>query len=739
MKIKKILGVCGAIFFSLGLIACTTNEGKEPIEEITKYVVTFNYKNGDPSTILQVQDGKKVAMPTEPQRDGYKFLGWYQDESLKKAWDFDHDTISENLTLYAGWEEIVKYSIFYYIQGHGEAPKDILETTNLPNPLPKVEDVEGWHFVGWYLEESFTTLAEAGKELTGNVTLYAKWEEVVDPTLESYSISFDMHGHGEAPEDILKTTNLPTPLPEIEDVQGWHFVGWYLDAECTTIAEAGKELTGNVILHAKWEEVIAPILEKYGISFDMHGHGEAPKNIIEATNLPNPLPEVNDVEGWHFVGWYLEESYTTVAEAGKELTGNVILHAKWEEVIDPILEKYSISFDMHGHGEALEDIIEATNLPNPLPEVNDVEGWHFIGWYLEENFTTVAEAEKELTGNVILHAKWEETIDPTIEMFSINYNINGKGEQPTNIKEALTLPEELPILSATGYVFAGWYLDSSFNNKATPSMQLTEDVNLFAKWVEENNFILDKAEGYLEGAYLEWKSFADCTDYNVYYRKASENDSSYKKIDQQLIREYPNQKYRADVLGLPAGNYVVKAVPVQNDQELNVSATESVAVVAHERSGFAFSQNSKFKTASGAYNDDGTLKSDAVVVYVTANNAKTVTCDLNINGVSTKLTGIQGILNGKQQANSTQPLCIRFLGLIKASDLDAMGSSSEGLQIKGKAAFSELNVTIEGVGEDTTLFGFGFLARNCGNVEFRNFAVMNQMDDSYTHIRANET
>ncbi|MDE6414234.1 MAG: InlB B-repeat-containing protein, partial [Anaeroplasmataceae bacterium] len=367
-------------------------------------------------------------------------------------------------------------------------------------------------------------------------------------------------------------------------------------------------------------------------------------------------------------------------------------------------------------------------LPNPLPKVEDVEGWHFIGWYLEESCITPATAGKAIEENTILYAKWEENVEPIPEKFSISYNINGKGEQPTNIKEAVALPEELPTLAASGYVFAGWYLDTSFNTKATPGMVLTEDVTLYAKWVGQNDFVLDKAEGYLEGAYLEWQTFANCTDYHVYYKKASEADSAYRKIDQQLIREYPN-KYRADILGLAAGNYVVKAVPVQNDQELNSIATESVSVVAHERSGFAFSQNSKFKTASGAYNDDGTLKSDAVVVYVTANNAKTVSCDLNINGVSTKLTGIQGILDGKQKENSTQPLCIRFLGLIKVTDLDAIGSSSEGLQVKGKAAFSELNLTIEGVGEDTTLYGFGFLARNCGNVEFRNFAVMNQMDD----------
>ncbi|MCM1557705.1 MAG: InlB B-repeat-containing protein, partial [Anaeroplasma bactoclasticum] len=418
----------------------------------------------------------------------------------------------------------------------------------------------------------------------------------------------------------------------------------------------------------------------------------------------------------------------TIDEA---ITANITIVAQWEEkqVTPPTIKKYSIIYDVQGHGTVPQAVSNVVALPTELPNLT-AEGYTFEGWYLDKACTQKAVAGTTITADTTLYAKWEEkqVTPPVIEKFSISYNTNGKGEQPTNVKEALALPEELPILTESEYVFAGWYLDTAFNTKATPGMVLIEDVTLYAKWVAQNAFMMNKAEGYLEGAYLEWKTFADCTEYNVYYKKVGENDSSYKQIDQQLIREYPN-KYRADILGLAAGNYVVKVVPVHNNEELKTAATENVAVVAHERSGFAFSQNSKFKTASGAYNDDGTLKSDAVVVYVTANNAKTVTCNLNIDGVSTKLTGIQGILDGKQKANSTQPLCIRFLGLIKASDLDAMGSSSEGLQIKGKAAFSELNITIEGVGEDTTLFGFGFLARNCGNVEFRNFAVMNQMDD----------
>ncbi|MDE6660273.1 MAG: InlB B-repeat-containing protein [Anaeroplasmataceae bacterium] len=333
MKIKKLLGAFSAIFLSFGLIACTANENKEPIEITAKYVVTFNYKNGNPSTSFQVQDGEKVTKPTEPQREGFKFLGWYLDESLKEAWDFDKNTVYRNITLYAGWEEILKYSIFYYIQGHGKAPEDILEATNLPNPLPNLEDVEGWHFVGWYLEESYTTLAVAGKELTGNAFLYAKWEEVVDPALDVYSIRFDMHGHGKAPEDILGVTKLPDILPEIDGVEGWYFVGWYLEESYITQAEAGKELTNNVILHAKWEEVIDPTLDIFSICFDMHGHGKVPEDILGVTKLPDILPEIEDAEGWHFVGWYLEDNYITQAEAGKELTNNVILHAKWEEII----------------------------------------------------------------------------------------------------------------------------------------------------------------------------------------------------------------------------------------------------------------------------------------------------------------------------------------------------------------------------------------------------------------------
>ena len=69
--------------------------------------------------------------------------------------------------------------------------------------------------------------------------------------------------------------------------------------------------------------------------------------------------------------------------------------------------------------------------------------------------------------------------------------------------------------------------------------------------------------------------------------------------------------------------------------------------------------------------------------------------------------------------------------------MDKFSSSSEGVQIKGASAYSNLNMTIEGIGDDATINGFGFLLRNAGNVEMRNFSIINFMDDGISLDTAN--
>ena len=225
---------------------------------------------------------------------------------------------------------------------------------------------------------------------------------------------------------------------------------------------------------------------------------------------------------------------------------------------------------------------------------------------------------------------------------------------------------------------------------------------------------ITEAKGWQESAYLKWAPFEGASSYNVYV--------DGKKIDAQLIRQYASY-YRADVLGLKAGTYSVKVVPVnaEGTEIAGENTASNLVVKSYNREGFAH-----FKyDGVGAYNNDGTLKAGAKVLYITAKTAKTVSTTVN-TGKPEPVTGLQSIIDAYSKGKDKTPIAFRFIGKVSLSDLDHTSSSAEGLQIKG----AEMNMTFEGVGDDATVYGFGFLLRDAISVEFRNFAIMRCLDDA---------
>ncbi len=225
---------------------------------------------------------------------------------------------------------------------------------------------------------------------------------------------------------------------------------------------------------------------------------------------------------------------------------------------------------------------------------------------------------------------------------------------------------------------------------------------------------ITEAKGWQESAYLKWAPFEGASSYNVYVDD--------KKIDAQLVRQYVSY-YRADVLGLKAGTYSVKVVPVnaEGTEIAGANTASNLVVKSYNREGFAH-----FKYAGvGAYNNDGTLKAGAKVLYITAKTAKTVSTTVN-TGKSETITGLQSIIDAYSKGKDKTPIAFRIIGKVNLSDLDHISSSAEGLQVKG----AMMNMTFEGVGDDATVYGFGFLLREAESVEFRNFAIMRCLDDA---------
>ena len=245
---------------------------------------------------------------------------------------------------------------------------------------------------------------------------------------------------------------------------------------------------------------------------------------------------------------------------------------------------------------------------------------------------------------------------------------------------------------------------------------------------------ISKSGGWLESAYVEWTNDSQYDAYNVYCKSAS---GSYEKIDDALVRNYGSTG-RADVLGLAAGDYQLKVVPTSNGSEVSASAVEtsSLTVSAHDRSGFAFSG----KTTPGAYQADGTLKSGAVVLYITESNKDKISMEITTSskGATTSCTGIVAILTAIKKGYETRPFDIRIVGNVTnsgaiGSDSNFKGDIMVDLGVKSAESLTT-PMTIEGVGFDATANGWGVRLKNAGYVEVRNLGFINCDSDEGDNI-----
>ena len=74
----------------------------------TAYIVTYNSQGGSAVAPEITAEGELITAPTAPTKAGHVFSGWYKEDTFTTEWDFETDTVTEDITLYAKWEEEAK-------------------------------------------------------------------------------------------------------------------------------------------------------------------------------------------------------------------------------------------------------------------------------------------------------------------------------------------------------------------------------------------------------------------------------------------------------------------------------------------------------------------------------------------------------------------------------------------------------------------------------------------------------
>lgn len=247
--------------------------------------------------------------------------------------------------------------------------------------------------------------------------------------------------------------------------------------------------------------------------------------------------------------------------------------------------------------------------------------------------------------------------------------------------------------------------------------------------------------GYFESIYAEISGIKDENVTAVSWTGTASGSLTGDDLT-YLVREV-NGKVRIDIPGLKAGNYNLTVTTNSGTVTEN-----NIKVMAYDRNGYAhWNRTDDTKNGIGAYNDDGTLKSNAKVLYVTEENKNTVSLTVG----SKTVTGIGNILNssGKESSNNPgktgkggkpntnqgiiydlaaagTPLVVRFVGTVRAGDSNT-SDNPPAQNINGLTAYDSLdyggsvnddgmmariqsgkNITLEGIGADAVIEGWGF-------------------------------
>lgn len=201
------------------------------------YQATFDYNYDDVGdTILYTNS--KMTKPADPTRQGHAFDGWYSDENLTDDWNFDTDTVTKDITLYAKWT-LNQYTVTFNSNGGSDVDSlsvDYGDTVTKPADPTR----EGYTFDGWYSDEDFKTAWDFENDtITADTTLYAKWTEF--PT---YTVTVAASSHGSVMANPTSAAAGETVTLTIAPETGYTLAGLNVaDANGTAITVNGSETT----------------------------------------------------------------------------------------------------------------------------------------------------------------------------------------------------------------------------------------------------------------------------------------------------------------------------------------------------------------------------------------------------------------------------------------------------------------------------------------------------------------
>ena len=288
------------------------------------YLVTLdlNYEGAVNPDPIEVVAGEFLNRPTDPTRDGYRFVKWTSDKAGNEVFNFATTVINSSITIYAQWEQELAV---YFDLDDGSSVTKVAATLNTPilmNVAPSVLRT-GYQFLGWF---NGNDLYDFATPITSALNLKAHWK-AIDAGKQAHTVTINYNaGDNYSSVSYYVEDGATTFTPSNPVIEGKEFLGWYQAAQGNDAFDFTAAINSDKTIYAHYK------VDYYTINFKYVTNGSETthetKTVVPGQKVSSPSNNPL-VQNYIFDGkWYTDKACTTVFDFSKAIYQDYDLYMK---------------------------------------------------------------------------------------------------------------------------------------------------------------------------------------------------------------------------------------------------------------------------------------------------------------------------------------------------------------------------------------------------------------------------
>ncbi|HPG92856.1 MAG TPA: InlB B-repeat-containing protein, partial [Clostridia bacterium] len=300
--------------------------------------------------------------------------------------------------------------------------------------------------------------------------------EIVNTDPNKCTVKFDVNGGSKVDQQIIdKGATAEEPQEPTRD--GYRFDGWFSDEECEQAFDFSTALSEDTTLYAKWTDTSVA----WKISFfQTDGTLISEQTVLDGGHLSKPNDP--EKEGYEFRGWYSDNNFQQPFDFDQVIEENLSVYAKF-------IKTWKITY-LQTDGAMISEstVYEGANLVEPNnPEK---EGYVFIGWYSDNTCQQPFDFDQVIEENLSVYANF-------VKIWTVSFLNNDGTIFATQTVWNGECAKVLEIPQKESFEFIGWYVDEECLQLYNFDEIITEDKQLFSKFINVWTINFVQADGTL--------------------------------------------------------------------------------------------------------------------------------------------------------------------------------------------------------------------------------------------------